>query len=66
MKLGNAARAAALDPCNKSVYLRQKSLFLTYVLVESGKSGSISQENSKSVSRKSLEIDSNASKRVKM
>ncbi|KAM0131492.1 hypothetical protein ACHAP3_006853 [Botrytis cinerea] len=66
MKLGNAARTAALDPCNKSVYLRQKSLFLTYVLVESGKSGSISQENSKSVSRKSLEIDSNASKRVKM
>jgi len=60
-KLGQAARTVALDPTyNKGVYLKQKSVFIAYVLAEFGKPGR------KPVSRKSLGTGSNAPKRVKM
>ncbi|KAM3066994.1 hypothetical protein ACMFMG_011776 [Clarireedia jacksonii] len=60
-KLGQAARTVALDPTyNKGVYLKQKSVFIAYVLAEFGKLGR------KPVSRKRLGTDSSASKRVKM
>ncbi|PQE05172.1 hypothetical protein CJF31_00011323 [Rutstroemia sp. NJR-2017a BVV2] len=65
MKLGHAARTVALDPrYDRGVYLKQKSVFMTYILREFRKPGSIG--NSKPVSRKSLGIDSNAPKRVKI
>ncbi|ESZ99474.1 hypothetical protein SBOR_0137 [Sclerotinia borealis F-4128] len=66
IKPGDAARTVALDSSNKGVYLKQKSLFITYILAEFGKPGGISKENSEPVSRKSLGTDSNVSKRVKM
>lgn len=67
IKLGDAARTVALDPRhNKSVYLKQKSVFIVYILAEFGKPGTIGKENIKPVSRKSLGTDSNALKRVKM
>ncbi|KAF7942884.1 uncharacterized protein EAE97_006338 [Botrytis byssoidea] len=61
IKLGQAARAVALDiSYNKGVYFKQKSIFIAYVLAE------ISKPSRKPVSRKRLETDGSASKRVKM
>ncbi|THV50728.1 hypothetical protein BGAL_0138g00060 [Botrytis galanthina] len=61
IKLGQAARTLALDILyNKGVYFKQKSVFIAYVLAE------FSKPSRKPVSRKRLEIDGSASKRVKM
>ncbi|TGO34333.1 hypothetical protein BHYA_0202g00180 [Botrytis hyacinthi] len=61
IKLGQAARAVALNILyNKGVYFKQKSVFIAYVLAE------FSKPSRNPVSRKGLETDGNASKRVKM
>ncbi|KAF7858592.1 hypothetical protein EAF04_009192 [Stromatinia cepivora] len=67
VKLGDTARTVALHPgYNKDGYEYQKSVCIAHVFMKFGKPGSsISGENSKPVSRKSLGTDSNASKRVK-
>ncbi|KAF7948888.1 hypothetical protein EAE96_008070 [Botrytis aclada] len=60
-KLGHAARTVALDIAyNKGVYLKQKSVFIAYVLAGFSKLGR------KPVSRKRLETNSSTSKRVKI
>ncbi|PQE33992.1 proline-rich receptor kinase perk4-like protein [Rutstroemia sp. NJR-2017a WRK4] len=67
IKLGHAARIVALDPrCNQGVYLKQKSVFIAYILAEFGKPGSISKENNEPISRKSWGTNGNAPKRVKI
>ncbi|PQE16955.1 hypothetical protein CJF30_00003681 [Rutstroemia sp. NJR-2017a BBW] len=67
IKLGHAARTVALDPrYNKGIYLKQKSVFIAYILAEFGRPGSISKESIEPVSRKSWGTDGNAPKRVKI
>jgi hypothetical protein len=66
LELGNTARVVALDTRhNKDKYYDQKCVCILHTLAEFSKPG-VSEENSKSVSGKSLGTDSNASKRVKM
>ncbi|TGO07015.1 hypothetical protein BTUL_0348g00030 [Botrytis tulipae] len=70
IRLGDAARAAALDSrCNEDEYYDQKGVCITRVLTEFSKLGnSDSKENDTSVcrKRKSLEAHTTASKLIKM
>ncbi|KAM0147856.1 hypothetical protein ACHAQE_010085 [Botrytis cinerea] len=70
IRLGDAARAAALDSrCNEDEYYDQKGVCITRVLTEFSKLGnSDSKDNDTSVcrKRKSLEAHTTASKLIKM